>query len=59
MLRTLVVRPESIGTARRSPSPFRRGDSERIGGERRPRACNLRRHPRHPHHADPPFFLSL
>jgi HSP20 family protein len=36
VLRTLVVRPEWIGTARLSPAPCRRGDSERIGGEHRP-----------------------
>ena len=42
MLRTLVVRPESIGSAHSSQTPFRSGDSERTGGERR-----VLRDPRH------------
>jgi HSP20 family protein len=40
--RTPVVRPESIGSARPSQAQVHRGDSERTGGERRPRTCNLR-----------------
>jgi HSP20 family protein len=40
--RTPVVRPESIGSARPSQAQVHRGDSERTGGERRPRTCHLR-----------------
>ena len=34
VLRTRVVRPESIGSARPSQAQVHRGDSERTGGER-------------------------
>ena len=34
VLRTLVVSPESIGSARPSQAPFLCGDSERTGSER-------------------------
>jgi len=55
VLRTQVVQAESRGSAHPSPGLIQPGDSERTGGERRPRTCNLR----HPNHAHPAFLFSF
>jgi hypothetical protein len=55
VLRTLVGRAESTGSARPSQAYGCRRDSACTGGKRQPRNDN----PRHRNHADPPFFLCL